>query len=160
MSFELSPRRSSGELRSLALRNEILETNERSAEYGLRLTESDAAMLVKAGADAISEQDRIEFGKSVTVRLIDRFMQSSFIPQNEYADTIAALLDIFYEVKEESLELLGDDEVIEIMFGFFEGESGGSLELLGGRDMDCLCGKIRRAALGIAEDGDEEDADD
>lgn len=160
MSFELSPRFSSGEVLNSGLFSEILATNEQSVLYGLRLSERDAAMLVRAGNDALQTQDRLEFGKSITTRLIEKFMLSSYIPQSEYADTIAQLLDIFYEVKEESLELLGDDEVIGLMFDFFENESGGSIELLGGRDMELLCRRIRSSALGIASEPIEEDEDE
>lgn len=152
MSFELTPKFTGGKLINANLKAEILATNEKSAEYGLVLTEQDAAMLVQTGKEIISLQDRIEIGKSITVRLIEKFMQSTYISQSDYADTIAALLDVFYEAKEESGDGLTDEEVIGIMFDFFEKESGGSIEVLQTRDMDYLCRKIRYAADGIAED--------
>lgn len=134
-----------------ALKSELLALNEKSEEYGLRLSEKEVSMLVEAGHEALAVQERVEFGKSVTARIIEKFMQSSYISQNEYADTIAALIEIFYEAKEESLDLLTDEEVINIMFSFFEKESGGSLEVLRERDMECLCRRIRDAANGFGE---------
>lgn len=159
MSFELTSKFSSGDLINSNLKAEILNTNGKSSEYGLILTEKDGEMLVKAGKEAISIQDRIEFGKSITVKMIDKFMKSTYISQVDYADTIAGLIDIFYEVKEESLDILTDDEVIDIMYDFFERESGGSLEVLQGRDMDYLCRKIRNTANGIADDDNESEED-
>lgn len=119
MNFELSSQNFENNLVNLSLKNKILALNEKSSEYGLTLTEQDAFMLVQTGKEVIKTQERIEFGKSITIRLIEKFMQSTYISQNDYADTIAALLEVFYEVKEESLDILTDDEVIDIMYGFF-----------------------------------------
>ena len=63
------------------------------------------------------------------MKIIEKFIKSTYISQADYADTLAALIDIFYEAKEESLDVLTDDEVIVIMYNFYENESGGSLEV-------------------------------
>ncbi len=73
-------------------------------------------------------------------------MQSSYIAPSEYAETIAELIDIFYEVKEESYDLLTDEDIIDVMYNFFENESGGSLEVLRNRDMEELCRAVRNKA--------------
>jgi len=149
MEFELSKILSKSEIINANLKEKILKTNEKSLEYGLSLSEKDVAMLVQYGKEAISNQARIEFGESVTTKLINKFMKSSYISQDDYADTIAILLDIFYEAKEESEDYLIDDEVIDIMFHFFENVSQGSIELLQNRDMDYLCRNIRHKAKNI-----------
>ncbi len=163
MNFDLAPEFSINQLNLSKQKADILNLNEKSMEYALFLTEKDAIMLVQAGKETISMQDRIEFGKSATVKIIEKFMKSTYISQSDYADTIASLIDIFYEAKEESLDILTDDEVIDIMYIFFEKESGGSVDILQGRDMDYLCRKIRNTANGIADDYDnmsEEDYDE
>lgn len=129
----------------------ILDTNSKSAEYGLTLSRQDAEMILKADLNALSEQDRINFGESIVPIIIEKFMHSSYIAPSEYAETIAGLIDIFYEVKEESYDLLTDEEIIDVMYSFFEKESGGSLEVLQNRDMDLLCRKIRNIANGITD---------
>lgn len=155
MDFELTPNFKNKELAAVRLKNEILSLNEKSQEYGLSLSEQDAIMLIEQGKEAIHLQERIEFGKSITTKLIEKFMQSTYITQKNYAQTIAILLDVFYEAKGESLDVLTDDEVIEIMYDFFENESGGDIDTLQGRDMYYLCRKIRNMATGIPEDEDE-----
>lgn len=124
----------------------LLATNEKSAHYGLLLTEQEAAQLVQANREALRAQERIEFGKSILVKLAEVFMHSAYLSQSDYASTLMALLDIFYEAKEESLDILTDDEVIEQMYSFFEQESGGNLEVLQTRDMEALCRSIRDLA--------------
>lgn len=161
MGFELSSQFSPNNLINSNLKAEILMTNEKSSEYGFSLSEQDAAMLVQTGKESITEQDRIEFGKSITTKLIEKFMRSTYISQSDYSDTIAALIDVFYEAKEESLDSLTDEEVIDIMYDFFEHESGGSIEVLQNRDMDYLCRKIRYTANNIIDDDyTEEDLDE
>lgn len=152
MKFELSPQLKLHEITNAQRKDDLLALNETSAEYGLVLSEQEAEMLVQAGRDAIALQDRIEFGKSATTKMIEKFMHSSYLSQNGYADTIAALLEVFYEVKEESLDILTDDEVIQVMYDLFEGESGGDVEILRSRDLEELCRRIRNAANGIAEE--------
>ncbi len=143
MKFELTSDFNSADLLNTNLKSDILRTNDESIEYGLMLSEKDAQMLAQAGKDAIELQDRVEFGKSATIKIINRFMKSSYIGQNEYADIIAELIDIFYQAKEESLDILTDDEIINAMYDFFENESGGDIEILRSRDMDVMCRMIR-----------------
>ncbi len=143
----------SGQISKPSLMDTLLNTNSISAEYGLSLSEKDTLMLINAGRESIAAQDRIEFGKSATVKIIDKFMQSAYITQDIYADTIASLIEIFYEAKEESMDILTDDEVIDIMFYYFENESGGVIEVLQNRDMEELCRRVRYAAMGI-DNGD------
>ncbi len=133
------------------VKNEILKTNELSQDFGLMLSEKDAKMLEKVGRDIISETDRIEFGSSITVKIIEKFINSTYISQNDYADTIVSLIEVFYVAKDECLDTFNDDEVIDIMFDFFEDQSGGSIEILQSRDLDYLCKNIRYKASRIAD---------
>lgn len=152
MEFNLIPNFNDGALYRQKLSSEIIKTNDVSVNYGLTLKESEVALLIQASQDSIIDNDRIEFGESATIKILNKFMQSSYISQSCYAETIASLIDIFYEVKEESLDILTDDEVIDIMFYFFENESGGNIEVLQNRDMDTLCRKVRYSAQGINDD--------
>lgn len=149
MDFELEPYFQASLPSAEKLKNDILSTNEKALEYGLTLSEQDAEMLAQASREAVEAQDRVEFGKSVSVKIIEKFMQSSYISQNGYAETLAELIDIFYEVKEESLDILTDDEVINIMYAFFEQESGGDIDVLRSRDLEYLCRRVRNEANGV-----------
>ena len=118
-------------------------------------------MLVSVRTATLRDQKRVEFGDSAINKIIEKFMQSTYISQSNYADTIAALIEVFYEVKEESGDILTDEEVVDAMFDFFEGESGGNIELMYSRDLDALCRNVRYSALGINYfEENEEDAED
>lgn len=143
MDFDLAQIMPSTTLLTRQLVEDILSINETIGQYALSLSEADAKMLAAVDRDSIKENDRIQFGKSAVLKIIEKFSQSSYINQSDFAVMIAGLTEIFYEAKEESLDSLTDDEVIDIMFDFFENKSGGDLELLGGRDMESLIRCLR-----------------
>lgn len=137
---------------SRVLKAEILRTNQQSGEYGLLLTEKDVDMLLATNRDSLQNQQRIEIGESILIKLIEKFMRSQFLSQSDYGETLATLLDIFYEAKEESNDILTDDEVLDMMFYYFEEVSCGSIELLQTRDMDSMCRSIRDGSLRLEDE--------
>lgn len=137
-----------------SIQQQLLACNAEAAAYGLCLSQTDAAMLAEAEQTACHTQNRVLFGDSAAVQLAKTFCKSSYLAQEDYAESLAALLDVFYEAKEASCDLLSDSEVIALMFAFFEHESGGSIQLLQERDMETLCRQIRCRAMGLQEEDD------
>ena len=75
--------------------------------------------------------------------LILAFCDSPYIRQDNYEDTVVALLDVFYTVKNESMDLLSDDELIDFMKAQFDGECQGSMESLCDATLEGLCRRER-----------------
>lgn len=123
---------------------ELLDTNDYVCRFGLSLTSEDVDMLLLRRRKCLSEQQRVEFGGGVLQKLIYAFCDSVYIRQDNYADTLASLQDIFYLYKNESMDILTDDELIELMREAFDGECEGSLEYL---EETCL-EQIARAIRG------------
>lgn len=90
----------------------LLDTNQTARQYGLQLSEQQAGELVHAESVLCRDGERIRLGGSATVLLAEAFCRSSYLSQQEYASTLLQLLDIFYTAKEESLELIGDEELV------------------------------------------------
>ena len=144
---------------------QILKTNETSKENGLTLTKEDATALVAARGDTLREERRVEFGDSISPKLIRAFADSSFINQEDYAETIARLQEIFFLYKNESMDMVTDDELLEIMKNAFENESGGDLEYLEGTALEAFARSVRagenwadrykREKLNLGDDFDE-----
>lgn len=130
-------------LSNYAVVEQILEFNEKSNRYGLRLTTTDALQLVETRSKALIENGRVEIGSGTLTKIIHAFYDSSFIMQQDYLDTLNELLEIFYYMKNETLELLPDDELIELMRDYFENRCKGSLELLKDRELDKLARNLR-----------------
>jgi hypothetical protein len=62
--------------------------------------------------------------------IIKVFSVSEYINQQNYAQTVHELLELFYYLKTESRDRIGDRELIEILFDKFENECHGSLDLM------------------------------
>lgn len=152
MDFDLAKILDSNTQLSRRLVGDILSLNEVIGQYALQLSEADAKMIAAVDLDSIRDNDRIQFAKSAVLKIIARFSQSSYISQSDFALTIAELTEIFYQVKEESLDGLTDDEVIDVMFHFFEKKSGGDLELLANRDMEALVRCLRNGETYCEDD--------
>ena len=119
------------------------QTNEYTQRFGLCLSDQDIRELMDRRRECLSEQQRIEFGTDILDKLIFAFCDSDYIYQENYADTIAKLQDIFYLYKNESLDELSDDELIDIMKNAFNGVCQGSLEYLEETYLDCFAREIR-----------------
>ncbi len=132
----------------LTAQSQIILTNQDAKTYGLMLSEADAAMLAKENQEQLFHTNRIEFGESITPQLIRTFVCSTYLTQENYAETIAALLALFYAIKEESCDSLSDQEILDFLFQLFETTCGGSVSLLqNSRELDEL---IRRQKGGHA----------
>lgn len=62
-------------------------------------------------------------------KLLFEFCDSPYLEQEQLAETLAALQEIFYLYKNESLEELTDEELLSYMKEKFDGECRGDLEL-------------------------------
>ena len=61
-------------------------------------------------------------------KLLFEFCDSPYLEQEQLAETLAALQEIFYLYKNESLEELTDEELLSYMKEKFDGECRGDLE--------------------------------
>lgn len=121
----------------------LKETNAVAGQFGLRLTDADVRELMVRRRECLLQQQRVEFGRGILDKLIFAFCDSDYIDQDNYAETIARLQDIFYLYKNESLDELTDDELIERMREAFDGECRGSLEYLEETYLDRFAREIR-----------------
>ena len=125
-------------------KQEVLRSNEYTCQFGLSLSEQDIEELMIVRRECLQEHQRVEFGKGVLEKLIYAFCDSSYIYQENYVDTLSRLQDIFYLYKNESMDELTDDELLDFMKNAFDGECEGSLEYLEETVLEEFARKIRR----------------
>ncbi|AIQ12478.1 DUF6323 family protein [Paenibacillus durus] len=113
--------------------NELLELNEKTKEYGLILTPRDVELMMAARNEVLHSYGRVELSIEVTKALIEVFSASSFIQQENYADTLNELHEIFYDLKNETEDRVSDMKLIHRMKEMFEEDCEGSLGLLKSR---------------------------
>lgn len=138
----------------------VIECNEYTKKFGVSLTEQDAIMLMEARKNSLKEQERIEFSEGILSKLIYAFCDSPYIYQDNYVDTIEILQGIFYLYKNESLDELTDDELIEYMKDKFEGVCQGSLEYLEDTCLEKFARSIRKGTYSYRRDIKDDYEDD
>ena len=133
-------------MQQLSEKNEItavLNTNQYTERFGLVLSEEEAKLLVQERFESLKEQQRVEFGKGSLDKLIYAFCDSAYIFQDNYVDAITRLQEIFYLYKNESMDELTDDELIDYMKDAFENECQGSLDYLEDTCLELFAREIR-----------------
>ncbi|MEL7608936.1 MAG: DUF6323 family protein [Bacillota bacterium] len=139
--------------------DEILSCNQRSARFGLVLTGAQAAELVATRHRALGENGRIEFGGGIIQKIIREFCDSPYLTEQNYAQTLNGLVEIFYTYKNETLDRISDDDLIKLMNALFDGVCRGSLELLEGRELEKIARNLR-FGRDLDETDDEDDGGD
>ncbi len=123
--------------------DEIIKCNETTSRYGLVLSPDEARELVETRNDTLKGYGRIELGGGIINKLIEAFCDSPYITQKDYTNILNELIETFYYYKNETLDQLSDDELIDIMKDNFNNRCHGSLELLQNRDLDKIARNIR-----------------
>lgn len=121
----------------------LLETNKFAEKFGLTLTKEDAEILVQERQNELKTQQRVEFGQGVLEKLVFAFSDSPYIYQDNYVDVLGRLQEMFYLYKNESMDQLSDDELIEFMKEKFDGECQGDLDYMEDTCLEKLAKWIR-----------------
>ena len=91
----------------------ILNTNQYTQKYGLALSRKDAQELMERRKQTLRETRRVEFGEGILPRIIYEFCDSDYISQSDYAKTLARLQEIFFHYKNEMMDEISDDELLD-----------------------------------------------
>lgn len=108
----------------------ILECNKKSEKYGLTLTQEETKNLLECRKNSLNENQRIEFGKGILTQIIDYFCDSLYINQDNYADILSELQEIFYTYKNETQDDLTDEELLSFMRKQYDEVCFGDMEYL------------------------------
>ena len=137
--------------------DEIIKTNEFSKDYCLNLSIMDVEEIIKTRNTALKMSGRIEFNGEIITKIIKKFCDSPYISQYNYSDTINELVEIFYNYKNETMDMIGDEELIDIMKNYFDGYCQGSLELLEGKVLYIIADNIRNGVKDYTDISREKD---
>lgn len=113
----------------------IKKCNEYTSKYGLVLSDNQISNLLERRNETLKETNRIEFREGIVGKLIKEFCDSPYINQENFAQNLYELIEIFYEYKNETMDLITDDELIQFMKKSFNGRAQGDLEYLSGTIM-------------------------
>ena len=142
MEFSLIPFASSA-IQKQAI-DEVLKCNDYTRRFGIILTPAQAAELVETRFLALTSNGRVEFGGGAIDKIIKAFCDSLYISKRNYTQTLHELIEIFYYAKNDTCDLIGDDDLIKFMEKAFDGVCQGSLDLLEGRELFRLSNNLRQ----------------
>lgn len=108
----------------------VISLNDITMRYGISITEEDALVLMDDRKYSLKDKQRVEFGEGILPKLINAFCDSEYIYKDNFLETIGRLQDVFYEYKNESMDEINDDELIDFMRDAFNGECEGSVDYL------------------------------
>ncbi|MCY7769635.1 DUF6323 family protein [Bacillus haynesii] len=78
----------------------------------------------------LHDHGRIELGIEVQKELIEMFAASPYMDEDIYVETLIELQEIFYYLRNETEDKIGDMKLIHQMMECFNGPSADSLEIL------------------------------
>jgi len=141
---------------------EIQQINEKTLEYGLKLSEKDIKVIIKARDEALCSSGRAEFGGGIITKIIESFYNSPYILQSNYIEIIDELIETFYYYKNETMEEISDDELIDFMKEYFDDKCQGDMDLLRNKYLYKLARNIKYGVIDYLNvEGDiEEDSDE
>lgn len=119
---------------------------------GMLLSPAQAAMAAQRQRKALIETGRIEFSGGTLRALAEAFCDSPFIQRADWPDTLAELTELFYVLKNETRDRLGDEALIRAMAVRFNGAAGGSTDALASTPPDWF---LRWDAAGGKEPEDD-----
>ncbi len=139
---------------------EVFQCNNFTERFGLTLTQAQAGELVETRSIALCDNGRIEFGGGAIDKIIKEFCDSPYISMDNYTETIHDLIEIFYYYKNETMDLISDDDLIKFMKLSYDGVCQGSLDLLLGRELYILARNLRFGFSAYYSESDVEEDDE
>ena len=135
----------------------IKKCNEYTSKYGLILSDNQIKNILERRKETLKETGRVELREGIIDKLIKEFCDSPYMNQENFANNLYELIEIFYEYKNETMDLITDDELIKFMKNSFDGIAQGVLEYL----YETIMYKMRENLLrGKPLDYSEEEGED
>lgn len=137
----------------------LLKINRETADDGLVLSRDEAMGLARTHRDALDNCGRIEIGSGTVEKIALAFRNSRYLNQENYAAVLAEATEAFYALKNESEDMISDDELATLLAQGFEQKGGKLSSYLDSAELDRLLRARRYGAdeTEKEEPGDEED---
>lgn len=104
--------------------NEILDLNKKSQVYGLTLNKEDVKEIINSRDNTLKNYGRIELDIGITKMIIENLYKSQYTDKDDYVYAINDLHEVFYYLKNETLDQISDIEIIDIIDEVYNNCSG------------------------------------
>ena len=104
--------------------NEILDLNKKSQVYGLTLNKEDVKEIINSRDNTLKNYGRIELDIGITKMIIENLYKSQYTDKDDYVYAINDLHEVFYYLKNETLDQISDIDIIDIIDEVYNNCSG------------------------------------
>lgn len=94
------------------------------------ITEETALSLIEHKNDILKQTGRIELSFSALNLIVKTFINSAYIDQHSFKETIYVITEIFYTLKNDTNDMVNDKTLIKLLFDLFENSCKGEIELM------------------------------
>lgn len=122
--------------------------NEKTEQFGLILSKEQQTELIQCRNESLKKYERVELGRGILDQIIFCFCDSQFLNQENYSETLKKLQDIFYQFKNEAMDQLTDEELLNFMREQFDKVCGGDTDYLAGTCLERFSEAIRSGYTG------------
>lgn len=112
---------------------ELLSLNSRLERHGLQLTEETAEEIIKSRSQILKNQGRVELDTKITQAIIKMLSDSSYITQDNFVSSVNDVYETFHFIKNETSDLVTDEDILDAVMTSFDRVCHGSTELLMGK---------------------------
>jgi len=109
---------------------QLLALNDTIDQYGIVLTAEQTRDLLSTRQRALNENHRVEMGVGAVIPLAKKFAGSAYLDAGNFADGMNIILEMFYYYKTETRDVIPDDDLIDMLYEWFEYKYQGDLELM------------------------------
>ena len=139
---------------------QLVDLNVKAQNYGLIINESIAREIAILRGEALVENERVEINSDAVARLTSAFLESRYINQEDLAQTIGEIMNIFYHIKNETENLISDDDLISEMLKVFVETCFGSLEIMQSKGLEKILRKYKFNDTAIWDDYENKNWED
>ncbi|MGN0277288.1 MAG: DUF6323 family protein [Hominisplanchenecus sp.] len=126
----------------------LAKANEKTERFGLVLSQEEMEALLEQRKEILKWEERIEFGEGILPKLVYTFCDSGYLSQQDYADTLGRLQEIFYQFKNEMQDRVTDEELLDFMREQFDEVCFGDLDYLESTCLEAFARKVRAGYYG------------
>ena len=95
--------------------DQILENMQNNHKPGLLLTRKAVFQLGENRDEVLVQCGRLELNGGIMEQLIDTFIDCPYITRDEFADVMEEVIEVFYTMKNECLDLIDDQTMMHYM---------------------------------------------
>ena len=139
---------------------DLVEASVFAETHGLFITAQIAEDIAASRREALKNNGRVELRSDAIIRLTRAFSGSCYIEQSQFAHIIGEIIDLFYYIKNETENIVSDDDLISEMLETFDETCHGDIENMQSKGLEKILRRVKFGDEKIWSDYENHGRDD